>query len=401
MKISAFILFLFVWVQAWADSPLTSTPFYSAYMDLEIVQIAEKDGINGKGVMEFLAGKGSIEHKIAVVNAMGWRSNGNASEFAAYLVKVRNVSASLFDSLRTASSMEARFEGLDKLGPDDMTVFAYLQAMGDYFNVQPAFYGAYNGFMNNSGSYSHAIVLGLIISQYNMDVDWCQVYEVMANLDADASLTENPIRPEAKTIIFDYINLYQESCSEGEEEAEAVEEYETAVEEIYPLETELYSVHDNKIHIHEGTLEAQKAEGKKSADLYIVEIGEALYVDEIGGTSITVTVGNKGNVASVPCLLVFKSIDPNVPPTNQDKDSQEMYKSLGGYMEYEDQEMPFYILGQKVESLKPGATVTITFEIPNYWIYDPNIESEAIIDYPGLIEEKDEKNNILQIMRWG
>jgi hypothetical protein len=86
--------------------------------------------------------------------------------------------------------------------------------------------------------------------------------------------------------------------------------------------------------------------------------------------------------------------------SNMDKDSKELLKHVQGEWNTEE-EHQFFIIGDLVSPLKPGETTEVTFRLSGFWIYDPNIEIECIIDFPELIAEPDEKNNSLFHIRMG
>ncbi|MFZ2161353.1 MAG: CARDB domain-containing protein [Sideroxyarcus sp.] len=44
-------------------------------------------------------------------------------------------------------------------------------------------------------------------------------------------------------------------------------------------------------------------------------------------------------------------------------------------------------------ALAAGASTTVTFELP-YWVYNPDADLEVTVDYKGMVEECNEKNNI-------
>jgi hypothetical protein len=77
-KTLLFLLFTFSINFVFADSPLTSTDFYKAYMDVPIVQ----EALNSKGkmsneMMEYIViDTNPLEIKLAIINAIGWEHKG-------------------------------------------------------------------------------------------------------------------------------------------------------------------------------------------------------------------------------------------------------------------------------------------------------------------------------------
>lgn len=397
------LIFLFIIVpfaSVKADSPLTSTVFHTAYSDIPEVVAAVSEGLTAQG-LAFLMGNAPIDQKLALINALGWGNTAYVTAFEEELARLRKIDTAIFTTMKNVKTIEEEIPGLEKLGKDDLTLLGYLQVMGDYFNVNKGYYACYNGFIQNSQSYSHAMVLGLVIAQtYLESMQWCDVYNVMSQVNGDPSLSQNKMREEAVTLIFDYINLYAESCNEVEE---INVEGSYSVNDVYPRSTEYYNIVDNNLIIKEGVFKTMEQTKKSYADLYVVSVEDPVYDEEIDGTVITIKVGNKGKTASVETLLVMRSID-NVKTldikSNMDKNSKELLKHVQGEWNGEE-EHQFFIIGDLVSPLKPGETTDVTFRLSGYWIYDPNIEIECIIDFPELIAEPDEKNNRLFHIRMG
>ena len=75
----------------YADSPLTSTDFYKAYLDVPMVlEAMHSNGQVTNGMMEFMIDDtNSLDVKLAIINAIGWQNKGLLlSEM--YLIKVIN-----------------------------------------------------------------------------------------------------------------------------------------------------------------------------------------------------------------------------------------------------------------------------------------------------------------------
>ena len=110
-----------------ADSPLTSTPFYEAYLDVPIIYEAYSERIITKKMMEFLCdSEQKIELKVALVNALGWSVDGKnyAKRFKKYL-------SQKYQKLQKKVSLS------DYTG-DELLCLGYMTAMCDYFNPKKA-----------------------------------------------------------------------------------------------------------------------------------------------------------------------------------------------------------------------------------------------------------------------
>ena len=77
-------------ISCFADSPITSTNFYNAYLDQPIVEKAAKAKTLDEEILKFLSSKNNtIDQKAAVINAIGWDSpESNKSEkYLKYILK--------------------------------------------------------------------------------------------------------------------------------------------------------------------------------------------------------------------------------------------------------------------------------------------------------------------------
>ncbi|MCF6150568.1 MAG: hypothetical protein E3K37_18215 [Candidatus Kuenenia sp.] len=81
-----------------ADSPLTSTEFYEAYMDVKMVQRAHLQNVMGIEIAEFLSSPDNpIDEKAAVINALSWKFEGNNNaEFYMYYLALLYSAAKTF-----------------------------------------------------------------------------------------------------------------------------------------------------------------------------------------------------------------------------------------------------------------------------------------------------------------
>jgi len=359
-----------------ADSPLTSTPFYTAYNEIIAVNKAS-EGKFDKEVLAFLDGANPIDQKIAVANALSWGKMENVTTYVSHLKTKYKLDQSFFDSVFVYRGEEPpMWPGMEKLNSDEMLCLGYMNAMADYFNPLNGHTLIYHSFIKEK-TRTHAIVLGLIISQYSMDYDWCMVYQVMAAVREDESITMENFREEAMNIIFEYIDGYSSSCYEEEEEAE---EFSLIQEPVY------YNQPEKK----------QENKGKKNhADLVIEKIMVPDYVDEISGTRVLVIVKNKGTVASIETNSKMTDIDMTR--------AEAAAEGLKGYeLDYADESYyekdpaandRYFESWSVVPALAPGELYVLEFKVYNYWIFDPNCEIKVILDFDENIIEPDEKNN--------
>lgn len=200
-----------------ADSPLTSTPFHMAYSHIDAVKYAEKNGLDKK-TLKFLDSNAPSDQKLAVVNALSWGDTSNIKIFESYLLKKRKgLKAEVFEYLSTVQE-EAPVETdlTKKLSSDDLMLWSYIKAMGDYFNPNKAIRGAYFAYLRAENNMAYATAFSLIGSQVAFDYNWCNVYLICHDYIETLEYTDCKLVPKAVSIIMEYINLYKESC-EGTE----------------------------------------------------------------------------------------------------------------------------------------------------------------------------------------
>ena len=186
----------------YADSPLTSTDFWKAYSDNEMVQKARKySGMLSDQCFEFLSSNDvTIDVKLAVINALGWDFNGK-SNFDFYL-----------DYLIKSKKEITKNNYKKKCTAEELICLAYIRAMDNYFIVDDAYELAQLAIKKDkSNSFSIHLIYGLIKAQYYFNSDWCMTFNATEDVRVDENLVQD-MKPEAVNIIFNYMNLYKSSC---------------------------------------------------------------------------------------------------------------------------------------------------------------------------------------------
>jgi hypothetical protein len=195
-----------------ADSPLTSTQFSEAYQDVELVNLAGKKQLT-PALMQALSDPTiSNDRRSAIVNALGWSVEGqnNADLYLDYLAKQYR---------QNRSNLK-----IENLATEELFALGYLLAMDDYFTLK-ALGGT--GELEQSDAltllsiasvrkpddYTIALIYKLAQAQvYLADfAKWCDVYKTVSTVVKNFPPERN-MRPEAVSIIMDYINGYQEYC---------------------------------------------------------------------------------------------------------------------------------------------------------------------------------------------
>ena len=183
-----------------ADSPITATKFYEAYLDVKMVERAHLEGVMGLEIAEFLTSpEKPIDVKAAVINALSWRFDGknNAELYAYYLALLYHVSVAELDT--------------EFLSVDEIFCMGYLTAMDDYFHPEKALPILEEAHKVIKESFTVSIILALTRGQKAMDYDWCEVWRLTEEVLKNKELRQD-LRPEAIKMIMDYMILYKEYC---------------------------------------------------------------------------------------------------------------------------------------------------------------------------------------------
>lgn len=204
MKIKNLLLcicFLFIANTSFADSPLTSTPFYKGYLDIAIIKTASKS--NGKIIaqqLQFLTNvKNPIAIKLALINSLGWDTKGkyNAPVYLAYLFE---------------KQPQLNYKNfINKATAEELICYAYLKAMDDYFNVKSASAFAKKAIHNAPTSYSIHLIGTLIQVQGVNSKNWCNIYANMNQVRINKKL-QFDFRTKSVKAIFSYTDEYKDYC---------------------------------------------------------------------------------------------------------------------------------------------------------------------------------------------
>ena len=204
MKIKNLLLcigFFLIAHTSFADSPLTSTPFYKGYLDIAIIKNAAKS--NGKITeqqLQFLThSKISIAVKLALINSLGWNLNGksNAPDYLDYLFE------------KQPQLNYTNF--INKASAEELICYAYLKAMDNYFDVKSASVFAKQAMYKAPTSYSIHLIGTLIQVQGLNTKNWCSIYTKMNQVRTDKKL-QLDMRIISTAAIFSYTDGYKEYC---------------------------------------------------------------------------------------------------------------------------------------------------------------------------------------------
>jgi hypothetical protein len=195
------LCFLLVANTSFADSPLTSTPFYKGYLDVAIIKEAAKS--NGKITekqLQFLTNsKNPIAIRLALINSLGWDTKGksNAPEYLDYLFE------------KHPQLNHKNF--INKAFAEELICYAYLKAMDDYFNVKSASIFAKQAMRKAPTTYSIHLIGTLIQVQGVNAKNWCGIYTKMNQVRTDKKLQVD-MRLISTAAIFSYTDGYKNEC---------------------------------------------------------------------------------------------------------------------------------------------------------------------------------------------
>lgn len=196
------ICFFFLAQNCFADSPLTSTPFYKGYLDIAIIKSAAKsNGTITEQQLQFLTNsKNPIAVKLALINSLGWDTKGksNAPEYLDYLFK---------------KQPKLNYKNfINKASAEELICYAYLKSMDDYFNVNSAIVFARQAIRKAPTVYSIHLIGTLIKVQPLLNAkNWCGIYTKMNQVRTDKKL-QLDMRLISTAAVFIYTDGYKEYC---------------------------------------------------------------------------------------------------------------------------------------------------------------------------------------------
>lgn len=197
-----------------ADSPLTSTEFYKAYLDVPIVKAAADSPKKlSEEAKTYLFDEGNpLDVKIALINAVGWDEKGLPT-YSDYIQYCHNNFPK--EKYGIGENEIVRIEDVyNNASCEQMTVLVYLFAMSDYSNTQAMYkfmeQAMVTPLMNKQ---SFMLPMGLIVAQAALDLnDLGRIYPAMNFYINSPEIKD--MRPEAIELVMGYINEYKEYSNE-------------------------------------------------------------------------------------------------------------------------------------------------------------------------------------------
>ena len=201
------ILILLISQHVFADSPLTSTVFYTAYMEVPLVQDAlQCNGKMTKAMLEYIyADTNPLEIKLAIINAIGWKVKGlhNSQTFFKYVMNKKNYKAE-FGSDYLVFKWNAT--------QDELVCFSYLKAMDNYFELADAFDIASEAQRKYPESFAANMIFNLIkVQGLTAYGEYCYASKTFSSLKNNPKLTMD-IKKEAIPFVFEYMDYIGNDC---------------------------------------------------------------------------------------------------------------------------------------------------------------------------------------------
>ena len=197
--------------QLLADSPLTSIQFWSKNDGAMVIKASKSNGKINNAIINYLLNPEYVEdQKLLLVNALGWKlhSENNSIKFKKALFKKYNVSS--FEDLKI------------KAKPFDLSLYAYILGLDNYFDVKNAKEIAEYAEIKGSG-FGTRYVFKLLEAQDNLSIDWCRVYSSFTEYSdeyeclwtsANVKLKQIELQNRIIESSLDYISLYRSSCKQ-------------------------------------------------------------------------------------------------------------------------------------------------------------------------------------------
>jgi hypothetical protein len=190
-----------------ADSPLTSTDFYKAYMDVPMVQKASlSKGKITNDMMEYIDDDANpLEIKLAIINAIGWEHKGiMISKMYFMFVMNKKKYKSDFGGDFSAFKWNAT--------RDELICYSYMKAMDNYFDVVYAFEIAGEAQRKYPDSFAINMIYNLIKSQgLTAFGEYCYASKMFLTLKDNPKLKMD-MKKESLSHVFEYMEEIGKDC---------------------------------------------------------------------------------------------------------------------------------------------------------------------------------------------
>lgn len=208
-----FCMILLAFQESFADSPLTSTEFYKAYLDIPVVKDASENPKKlSKEAKAYLFDESNpLDVKIALINAVGWDIEG-ASTYIDYIEYCFEHYPR--EKYHIVKDKELTVEDIyNATSCEQMAVLVYLHAMADYRDTKSNYAFMEYAMQSPINKQSFMLPMGLIVAQTALDSDdWGNISPAMSYYINSPEIKD--MRPEAIKLVMEYINEYKQYSNE-------------------------------------------------------------------------------------------------------------------------------------------------------------------------------------------
>ncbi len=204
MKKIHFLIVLTISItNVFADSPLTETSFFKAYLDVPMVEKAiQSKGILNNKILMYLCDSNPLHIKLAIINALGWNhQKSNGTLYLNYVVKSKKYKG---ESKYIAFKWQAK--------SDELICYAYLLSLDHYFDVVDANEIAQLALKKSPNSYAVNMIANLIKAQgLNLLGEECYSVKLFNTLKTNPQLKMD-VRNDAEKYLFEYMDSTGANC---------------------------------------------------------------------------------------------------------------------------------------------------------------------------------------------
>lgn len=194
--------FLLGGYNSYADSPLTSIDFWTIHTENFTVQNAFRNQKMDKSTIDFILDENnSLEIRLSVINAIGWKFKSNNKNSTALLKSI--LKKYKINSIETLFNVNHI---------DVLTCYTYSLALDNYKNVDNIIKLSNRVLNLDPNNFYSKYIATLIKSQkYTLSFQWCNVHLVFKELrKAEYFNSKYGKRLYDKT--FEYIDIYDKDC---------------------------------------------------------------------------------------------------------------------------------------------------------------------------------------------
>jgi hypothetical protein len=209
MKKTILILILTLSINPiFADSPLTSTDFYKAYLDVPMVQEAlNSNGILSNEIMEYIANDSNpLDVKLAIINAIGWEHKGTVNS-KLYFMFIMNKKKYKTDFGGDYSAFKWYATSNEQI------CYSYMRALDNSSDVVDVLDMAGEALKKSPDSFAVNLIYNLIKAQgLTLLGETCYATKIYNTLKINPQLKMD-MREGSRRYIFEYMDDISKNCN--------------------------------------------------------------------------------------------------------------------------------------------------------------------------------------------